>query len=56
MDYKTNSENGKHASGTNQTLSSLSVKFWIISGREEIREYENECYYCRRKRRKLQRR
>ena len=45
-------ENGKHVSGTNQTLSSLSAKFWIISGREEIREYENECYYCRRKKAK----
>lgn len=25
--------------GTNQTLAALSTKYWLISGREEIREY-----------------
>ncbi|CAG2208608.1 unnamed protein product [Mytilus edulis] len=42
-------ELGKHVSGTNQTFSALSSRFWIISGREEIREYEHECYTCRKK-------
>ena len=32
-------EKGKHASGTNQTLAALSTRFWIISGRKEIREW-----------------
>ena len=31
-------EEGNHARGTNQTLAVLSTRFWIISGREEIRE------------------
>ena len=42
-------ERGKHASGTNQTLAALSSRFWIISGREEIREWEKECNECRRR-------
>ena len=41
-------EEGNHASGTNQTLAALSTRFWIISGREEIREWEKECNGCRR--------
>ena len=39
-------EEGNHASGTNQTLAVLSTRFWIISGREEIREWEKECNEC----------
>ena len=45
-------EKGKHASGTNQTLAALSTRFWIISGREEIRESEKECNTCRRRKAK----
>ena len=41
-------ELGNHASGTNQTLSALSARFWIIAGREEIRDWERECMKCRR--------
>ena len=41
-------EEWNHASGTNQTLAVLSTRFWIISGREEIREWEKECNECRR--------
>ena len=44
-------EEGNHASGTNQTLAVLSTRFWIISGREEIREWE-ECNECRRRKAK----
>lgn len=40
-------ELGEH-SGTNQTLAALSTKFWLISGREEIREYEKVCTGCKR--------
>ena len=31
-------EQDNHVSGTNQTLASLSTRYWIVSGREEIRE------------------
>ena len=42
-------ERGKHAFGTNQTLATLSARYWIISAREEIREWERECAECRRR-------
>ena len=45
-------EEGNHASGTNQTLAVLSTRFWIISGREEIREWEKEFNECRRRKAK----
>lgn len=45
-------EKGRHVCGTNQTLSMLSAKYWIISAREEIRECENECYICRKRKAK----
>ena len=48
-------EEGNHASGTNQTLAVLSTRFWIISGREEIREWEKECNECRRRKAKAAR-
>jgi len=35
--------------GTNQTLSSLSIRYWIIAAREEILEWEKECAVCKRK-------
>lgn len=38
---------GMHC-GTNQTLASLSANYWVITGREEIREVERECTECRR--------
>ncbi|MEW8314042.1 MAG: hypothetical protein AB2658_03330, partial [Candidatus Thiodiazotropha endolucinida] len=33
-------EQGHHASGTNQTLAALSARYWIVSAREEIRDWE----------------
>lgn len=45
-------EKGQHICGTNQTLSDISTKFWIISAREEIRDYEKECFECRRRKAK----
>ena len=42
-------EKDHHAGGTNQTLAAISSRFWIISAREEIREWENECNWCKRR-------
>ncbi|XP_071095446.1 uncharacterized protein [Haliotis cracherodii] len=41
-----------HHMGTNTTLASLSSKFWIISSREEIREWENACSWCKKQKAK----
>ncbi|XP_071095649.1 uncharacterized protein [Haliotis cracherodii] len=41
-------EDGKHVLGTNQTLAAVSSKYWIISAREAIREWEKECARCNR--------
>ena len=46
-------ERGKHAFGTNQTLALLSARYWIISAREVIREWERECAECRRRKAKV---
>ena len=35
--------------GTNQTLSSLSSKYWILAAREAIIEWEWECGVCKRR-------
>lgn len=45
-------ENDNHAVVTNQMLVALSTCFWNISGREEIREWENECNECHRRKAK----
>ena len=45
-------EKDNHVSGTNQTLASLSTRYWIVSGREEIREWENQCTECNRRKAK----
>ena len=42
-------EKGFHVAGTNQTLADLSSKYWIVSGREAVREWENQCMECRRR-------
>ncbi|MCG8047968.1 MAG: hypothetical protein N0E48_20505 [Candidatus Thiodiazotropha endolucinida] len=42
-------EKGNHACWTNHTLASLSSQYWVISGREAIREWEKECMTCRRR-------
>ena len=41
-------EMGHHVAGTNQTLARLSARFWIIAAREEIREWERNCFKCRK--------
>ena len=40
-------EKGNHAFGNNQTLAILSARYWIISAREAIQEWERECAECR---------
>ena len=45
-------ERGNHAIGTNQTLAALSTRYWLLAGREEIREWERECAVCRRRKSK----
>ena len=42
-------EKGSHATGTNQTLAALSTRYWILSGREVIRERDKDCAECRRR-------
>ena len=45
-------ERGNHATGTNQTLAALSTRYWLLAGREEIRQWEKECAVCRRQKSK----
>ncbi|XP_067050193.1 uncharacterized protein [Acropora muricata] len=45
-------EKDNHTGGTNQLLAALSTRFLIISGREEIREWEKECNECQRRKAK----
>ena len=42
-------EKGNHAFRTNETLATLSARYWIISAREAIHEMEWECAKCRRR-------
>ena len=42
-----------HGAGTNFVLAQISQRFWIVAAREEIREWENECYTCQKRRNKL---
>ena len=46
-------ELGNHIAGTNQTLSSLSTRFWIIAAREAILEWEKECSLCQKRKAKV---
>ena len=41
-------EKNQHG-GTNQVLVHLSSRYWIVSAREAIREWEKECFMCRRR-------
>ena len=45
-------EMGNHNAGTNHTLALISSKYWIVSAREEIIEWEKECTACRRRKAK----
>ena len=43
-------ERVNHAAGINFILCQLSERFWIIAGREEIREWDHECNQCKKRR------
>ena len=45
---KDSHEKNQHG-GTNQVLAQLSSGFWIVSAREAIRDWEKECFMCRRR-------
>ena len=38
--------------GTNHTLFNLSARYWIVSARDEIREWENQCNKCKKRKAK----
>ena len=43
-------ELGNHMAGTNQTLSSLSTRFWIVAAREAILEWEKSVLFVKKER------
>lgn len=45
-------ELANHGAGTNFVLSQISGRFWIVAAREEIREWENECNECKKRKNK----
>ena len=40
---------GQHICGVNHILAELSTKYWVVSGREEIKQWEAECSECKRR-------
>ena len=40
---------GHHNLGVNFTLAELRQKYWIVNGREEIKQWERECDACKKK-------
>ena len=48
-------EQSNHSAGMNHTLSKISARFWIMQGREEIREWEADCFECRKRKTKAAR-
>ncbi|XP_064637073.1 uncharacterized protein LOC135493580 [Lineus longissimus] len=46
-------EQGHHVAVTNQTLAALSAKYWIIRGREEVRDGEANCNFCKRRKARI---
>ena len=45
-------EMDNHVAGTSHTLSKLMEKYWIVAGREAIREWERICSECKRRKAK----
>ena len=41
-------EENNHSPGTNHLLSMLSRRFWVIAGREVIKECTNHCIICKK--------
>ena len=46
-------EKDHHVASQNQTLAKISQRFWILRGKEEVRECENNCYSCKRRKAKI---
>ena len=44
---------GNHQTATNHNLSLFLTRFWIMSAREEIKEWQRECAMCRRNKAKV---
>ena len=42
-------ERANHTAGTNQVYAAVAAKYWIIAGREAVREWEKQCATCHRK-------
>lgn len=42
-------ENSNHVAGTNHLLALISEKYWLVHGREEIRDCEKSCLVCKRR-------
>jgi len=49
-------ERSDHAVGTNHTLSLLPARFFVMQGREEIRDWERECCEYRKRKANTQNR
>ena len=47
-------ENDHHVASQNQALAKILQRFWILRGREAIREYENNCFGCKRRKAKIE--
>ena len=45
-------ERANHTAGTNFVLSQVNQRYWIVAAREEIREWENECNECKKRKNK----
>ena len=43
---------GNHTLGTNHILANLQEKFWVVRGREAVKEWENLCNLCARRKAK----
>ena len=46
-------EKDHHLAGQNQTLPKISQRLWILRGGEEVKEWENNCCSCKRRKTKI---
>ena len=46
-------EKHHHLAGQNQTLPKISQRLWILRGGEEVKEWENNCCSCKRRKTKI---
>ena len=43
---------GLHSQGVNAILAEVRQKYWIINGRQEVKDVDKNCFECRRRKRK----